>query len=183
MTSHLLLIGARASGKSSIGRQVAERLGLPFIDLDDEVLASFAEPTVKAVWEAHSEATWRAAEALALDHCLDREKPAVIATGGGTVMIESARAAIDAGRASGKIVVAYLQVPAAVLVERLTAAEGDRPSLTGEGVAAEVDAVLAARRPTYEAMADLVVDGALGTARVVAAILAGLDGGLDGTGQ
>ena len=50
---NILLMGLRGSGKSAIGRLLAERLNRPFVDLDERVLATFDEPTVTAVWSAH----------------------------------------------------------------------------------------------------------------------------------
>jgi shikimate kinase len=167
---HLLLIGPRASGKTTIGRLVAAATDRPFVDLDVVVLASFDEPTVESVWQAHGEPAWRAGEVDALRSVLSGAD-AVVALGGGTPMIPEARALIDDARQHGTARVCYLRVPVAVLVERLEADPGDRPSLTGAGVAEEMAAVLAVREPTYLAVADEVVEAHEDSADVAAVII------------
>jgi shikimate kinase len=163
-----LLIGPRGCGKTSIGRALADRRGVSFVDLDDLVLARFAEPTVAAVWEDRGEPAWREAEVATLDALLlppIADGGAVIALGGGTPMIPAAREIIEAARTAGVVrAVVYLKCTVAELERRLRAAPGDRPSLTGSGVAEEIAAVLAEREPTYEAIADVVHEVADGEA-------------------
>ena len=88
---HVLLMGLRGSGKTTVGGLLADRLGCPCIDLDERVLSTFAESTVTAVWATHGEDAWRAAEATTLSELLAGTGPDVIALGGGTPMIESGR--------------------------------------------------------------------------------------------
>ncbi len=170
-SGHVLLLGPRGCGKSRIGAELADRLGRPFIDLDDLTLARFAEPDVTAVWAAQGEAAWREAEAAALASALDGAA-GVLALGGGTPMISAARERVAVEQAAGKCRAVYLSVPVEVLVARLAADVGDRPSLTGAEVAAEVAEVLAAREPTYRAVADWVMDAAAPPEVVVESIVA-----------
>ena len=82
-------MGLRGSGKTTIGRRLADALGMPFIDLDEQVLATFTEDSVGRVWAAHGEQAWRRAESSALTTVVE-DDDRVIALGGGTPMIEQA---------------------------------------------------------------------------------------------
>jgi len=156
----VVLIGARASGKTSLGRRLAAAHALQFIDLDDRVLARFEESTVSEVWATHGEAAWRAGEAAEVRALLgEPDGPGrVVALGGGTPMIDAARGLLEAARAKGRARIVYLRASATRLAERLRAAGGDRPTLTGADVAAEAAGILAAREPVYLALADATCD-------------------------
>jgi shikimate kinase len=154
---NILLIGLRGSGKSTIGRELAARTDRPFVDLDERVLATFAEASVTAVWSAHGEPAWRTAEAAVLERVLDAADQ-VVALGGGTPMIEDARRRIDACRQAGVARVVYLRCDPDQLARRLARDGGDRPSLTGAGPIEEIRTVLEAREPTYKQLADVVYD-------------------------
>jgi shikimate kinase len=154
---NILLMGLRGSGKTTIGRLLAQRAGRRFVDLDDLALARFPETTVTAVWQAHGEPAWREAEALALRQVLAGSE-AIIALGGGTPMIDDARALIEQAQAEGAATVIYLRCTTAEMSRRLSADAGDRPSLTGADPVAEIQAVLEAREPTFRALADHELD-------------------------
>src|SRR5216683_3313904 len=78
------LVGLMGAGKSSIGRRLAARLGLPFIDADNEI-EERAGMTIPDLFEMHGEAYFRAGEARVLARLLDGG-PQVLATGGGAFM-------------------------------------------------------------------------------------------------
>jgi shikimate kinase len=82
-------------------------------------------------------------------------------------MIEAARRLIEAGQHAGRVRVIYLECDVPELIRRLSAAPGDRPSLTGEDVAGEVAAVLRRREPTYRALADALCDASGSDRQVV----------------
>ena len=167
----VLLIGPRASGKSTVGRALAGALGAPFVDLDDVVLASFASAglsTVAAVWAGPGESAWRRAEVGALAGRLQPEAAAeVVALGGGTPVIEDARRRIETARSEDRAIVVYLRCPTGELMRRLRD-PGDRPSLTGASPAEETAGVLAAREPVYLDLADVVTDAKQPVAAIVA---------------
>lgn len=152
-----LLIGARSSGKTTLGRAIVSALHLTFIDLDEQTLATFEETTVRQVWAAHGETAWRAAETRALQRVLESDDQ-IIALGGGTPMIASAQARIAQERRAGRTLCVYLHCDAAELAKRLAETEGDRPSLTGASLSEEIAGVLSEREPTYRALADAVLD-------------------------
>lgn len=175
---HVVLIGARASGKTSVGCLLASQLGLPFVDLDDRALSRFEEQSVAQVWERHGEAAWRDAEAAALEDLLD-ESDRVIALGGGTPMIDRARRTLEQVQANEAARIIYLRCPGSVLQHRLRQETGDRPSLTGDDPAAEIIAILAAREPVYSELAGGTVDASASVEAVVAEIIARIDTALD----
>lgn len=157
---HVLLIGPRGSGKSTIGRELAAQLGCTFIDLDELVLQAFDQPSVAAIWSTCGESAWREQEASTLQQVMahHRDEHLVIALGGGTPMIDDAATAIRLQQQQGSVRVVYLRCPAALLVQRLTESPGDRPPLHGsQSLAEEVEETLQQREPTYLDMADVVV--------------------------
>jgi XRE family aerobic/anaerobic benzoate catabolism transcriptional regulator len=80
----IALVGLRGAGKSSIGAAVADRLGVPFVELD-EAITREAQMTLSTIFEIHGEAYYRAMERDVLRRLLDSGKPAVVATGGSIV--------------------------------------------------------------------------------------------------
>ncbi len=151
-----LLIGPRGCGKSSVGQRLADLLQQPFVELDDRVLATFAEPSVHEVWSVHGEPAWRTAEVQQLNRILEKDGQ-VVALGGGTPMIDAAQQRLQDERRAGRAWLIYLACPASDLRRRLENNLGDRPSLTGAGSLEELDEVLRAREPTYRRLADLIV--------------------------
>lgn len=165
---HLYLIGYRGTGKSTVGRLVAARLGRPFIDLDERIEA-VAGKTIAEIFAAEGEPGFRDRESAALG-AASAEPPAVIATGGGIVLRPENRELL---RASGWV--AWLTAPAAVLWDRIqadAATAARRPALAGGGPD-EVTKLLAVRMPLYRETADATLATAgLSPEVVAAAILA-----------
>jgi shikimate kinase len=153
----VLLIGARAAGKTTIGRRIAELRSLPFVDLDDRVCARLGGGAVAEIWRRLGEAAWRRAEVEALRE-VAREGDAIVALGGGTPALPAAQRIIEERRQRGRMCVVYLRCAAPVLAARLRAEAGDRPSLTGRHPADEIEEVAARREPAYLALADASCD-------------------------
>jgi shikimate kinase len=166
--SRIILIGYRGTGKSTVGRLLADRLGWTFRDADTE-LETRAGRTVAEIFAAEGEPGFRDREAAVLADLVTRPDH-VIATGGGVVLRPANR---DLLRAAGFI--AWLQAPPEVVWERLqsdpvTAAR--RPPLTTGGFGEVVD-LMAVREPLYRAVAAAAVDaGGPSPEAVAAAILA-----------
>ena len=163
------LIGARASGKTSLGRELARTLGRPFADTDHLFVqlrgVSIADYVAEQGWEAFRDAETEALRAAA-------DPPgAVAACGGGIVLRPANRDILATG------LVLYLHAPAEVLARRLGAdpLEAQRPSLTGEGIADEVHRVLAQREGLYRDCADAVLDATAPPQEVLQSALDVLD--------
>ena len=151
----IFLVGPRACGKTTIGRLLAQRLALPFIDTDHYLLEQ-AGRTVAEIVEAEGWPGFRTRESAALRDVADAHRGGcVVATGGGMVLAEANRQLM---RQRGMVV--FLDAPVQVLAERLgrNPLSSQRPSLTGRGLVEEISQVLAERRALYEAAAHHVVD-------------------------
>lgn len=147
---HVVLVGLMGSGKSTVGRLLAERLGRPFLDSDEQVERQTGR-TVREIFEADGEPAFRRLEAEALAQAVACEVPAVIAAAGGVVLDADNRRLL---RGAGTVV--WLHAEPEVLVDR--AADGaHRPLLAADpaGVLRRMDVE---RRHLYQAVADEVVD-------------------------
>jgi shikimate kinase len=144
----IVLVGMMGAGKSTIGRRLAARLRLPFLDADIEIEAA-ASMTIPEIFAAHGEPYFRDGEARVIARLLDNG-PAVIATGGGAFMREETRNLIRA-----KAVSIWLKADVDVIMKRVKR-RADRPLLQTEDPAATVSRLLAAREPVYQS-ADLTI--------------------------
>jgi len=166
---HLVLMGLRASGKTTLGRAVADALGAHFIDLDERTRTMLGAANVREAFATAGEARFREAETRALAEVL--AQPAqVIALGGGTPTAPGAAELLSDARSAGRAFMVFLDPPLEVLAARLRTEAGDRPSLTGLGVVEEIGVLAEARRPLYAALTDLRVPEALDAASFVSII-------------
>jgi shikimate kinase len=145
----VVLVGMPGCGKSAIGRRLAPRLDLPFVDVDDEIERA-AGKTIKEVFADHGEAYFRDGERRVIARLL-ASGPQVLATGGGALLSEETRANI---RRSGISVWVKAELP--VLVRRV-AKRSNRPLFEGRDPEVVVKELMEARYPIY-ATADLVVE-------------------------
>lgn len=152
-----ILIGLRASGKTSVGKCLARLSHGRFVDLDDCVAAAAGACSAGDAFNALGERGFRALEEAALRATLAQDGLHVLALGGGTPIAPGAHELIAAARRDGWTVV-LLDAPDAVLGERIRAAGTCRPSLTGAAPDAEVAAVRLARWSAFTPLADLAVD-------------------------
>ena len=170
---NLVLIGYRASGKTSVGKRLSGLLARPFYDTD----AIIREQTGKTVKEIVLEGGWpafRQAEKAAIAD-LARNKEAVIALGGGAVLDP---ANVEALKPGGCFI--WLQAGLETIQERLRGVgegDGQRPPLAPPGQEGDGE-ILARRSPVYRAVADLAVDTEGKTIETVAGeVLAALKAG------
>lgn len=147
---HVLVIGMMGSGKTTVGKRLATRLGVPFVDTDAEVV-SRAGMSVPEIFAARGEAGFRAEESAVLADLAGRTDPTVIAVAGGAVLAESNR---DTLRAAGIIV--WLRARPETIIGRIGDGRG-RPLLQDDP-AERIRSYDALRRPIYSELADLVVD-------------------------
>jgi len=145
----IVLVGMMGVGKSSIGRRLAARLGIPFVDADAEIEKA-AGMSIADIFVRHGEAYFRSGEARVIARLLD-SGPQVLATGGGAVMNAETRAAIKA-----KGVSIWLSAEFEVLMRRISKRKNDRPMLQTADPAATLRELLVVREPVY-AQADITV--------------------------
>ena len=138
----IVLVGMMGAGKSSIGRRLAGRLGIPFVDADTEIVSA-AGMTIPEIFEKHGEPYFRAGEARVIARLLDNG-PQVLATGGGSLMDPQTRALI--GQKSISI---WLKADIDVLLKR-TKRRNDRPLVE------KIKDLLPVREPIY-AQANIII--------------------------
>ena len=169
----VVLIGLRASGKTTLGRLLAERTGRPFIDLDEVTPRLLGADTVAAAWERHGQSAFRKTELTALLDALTITG-AVIAAGGGTPTAPGVADLLVAERDGRRARVVYLSADAAELRRRMRRGGQERPSLTGADPLSEIDAVLTRRDPLYRDLAGDVIETEGQTVEATLAELLGL---------
>lgn len=152
----IILIGYRCTGKTSVGKLIAERLGLPFYDTD-ELIQKHVGKTIREIVAEKGWDAFRAAEKAIIKQ-LPSIGDAVIAVGGGAVMeVENREVLHDKGFC------VWLIADEKTIVERMRndkASAAQRPPLSDEGMGRETTKILEARRPIYQELADCTVDTA-----------------------
>jgi shikimate kinase len=144
----IVLVGMMGAGKSSIGRRLAARMNIPFVDADAEIEEA-ASMSIADIFAVHGEPYFRSGEARVIARLLEHG-PQVLATGGGAFMNAEARATIR-----DKAVSVWLKADLDVLTRRLRR-RNDRPLLKTEDPIATLSKLLVVRDPIY-AEADVTV--------------------------
>jgi shikimate kinase len=145
----IVLVGMMGAGKTTIGRRLAARLDLPFVDADTEIEAA-AGCSIEDFFACHGEPRFRDGEHRVIMRLLDR--PAhVLATGGGAFMDPRTRA-----RIAERAVSVWLRADVDLLLRRV-GKRPTRPLLKTADPRAVLERLLAERGPVY-ALADVVVD-------------------------
>lgn len=143
------LVGMMGAGKSSVGRRLAAKLGVPFRDADAEIEAA-AGCTIAEIFERFGESNFRDGERRVIARLLS-EPPHVLATGGGAFIDPRTRAAIKSQAVS-----IWLRAPVELLVSRVRRRE-TRPLLRDGDPHEIITRLLAQREPVY-AEADILLD-------------------------
>jgi shikimate kinase len=143
------LVGLMGAGKSAIGKRLAQRLGLPFVDADDEIEHA-AGCTIGEFFEKYGEAEFRAGERRVIARLLD-EPPHVLSTGGGAYMDAETRALMRL-----KAVTVWLRADLDVLYDRVRR-RAHRPLLRQGDPKEILGRLMTQRYPVY-AEADITVD-------------------------
>jgi len=165
----LVLVGMMGSGKTSVGRRLAQRLGLDFVDADAEI-ESAAGMTIADIFAKHGEAYFRDGERRVVARLLG-ERQRVIATGGGAFMAAQTREAIARQGVS-----IWLKADVDVLLRRVRK-RNNRPLLADVDAEATMRRLIEERYPVY-AQADFTIESKEGPHEaVVEAIIAALEGG------
>ena len=149
--SNIYLVGLMGAGKTTIGRQLARRLGRRFYDSDHEIVARPGVP-IPTIFEIEGEEGFRRRESQTIAE-LSAGSDIVLATGGGAVLKPENRTRLhDTGW------VVYLTVPPALLFER-TRHDRNRPLLRVTDPLGKLEELHALRDPLYREAAHLVVEG------------------------
>jgi len=147
---NIVLIGMRGSGKTTVGKRLAERLDRQFIEMDEMIVQktglSIPEIVKRYGWEKFREVEKEVA------HEVGRLDNVVNATGGGVVTREEN---IRALKQKGKLV--WLKASLDTLLQRI-GDDQSRPSLTGKPLREDMETVMAERASIYERVADLIID-------------------------
>jgi shikimate kinase len=146
----ILLLGMMGSGKSSVGRALADRTGWPFVD-NDALVERATGLTARELLRDRGEDALREAESAALRAGLAIPAPAIVATAGGTILRPEDRDRIDDGG-----LVVWLRAPAEVLAARAVGSD-HRPWLDDDPVG-WFTRTIADRAPLYRAVADVEID-------------------------
>ena len=147
----MVLVGLMGSGKSILGKQLASRLSLDLVDLDDEIVRQ-AGKTIPEIFQNEGEQAFRALESKLLADVLEQNDEQIIATGGGAILSAENRALM---KKSGHVI--WLDASPMVLAERI-AGDTNRPLLDGVDPLFKMISLATQRNPLYAEVADLRVD-------------------------
>lgn len=150
---HIALVGLPGSGKSTIGRYLAKRWSMPFVDVDTAIEEQI-QCTIRDFFAKEGEARFRDVEQQVLARLLADERKAVIATGGGAVLRLENRAQL-----AGHSQVVYLSASPHEIAKRLQR-DTQRPLLQVDNPLQRLLDLHAARHPLYREVADFIVVGA-----------------------
>ncbi len=150
----LVLVGLMGAGKSAVGRRVAARLGVPFIDADSEIEAA-AGCSIEDIFDREGEAGFRQGERRVMARLLNTEPVHVLATGGGAFVDPDTRALIGSMAIS-----LWLRADLEVLFERVSR-RSHRPLLKTADPKGTLARLMEERYPIY-AEADITVDSGAG---------------------
>jgi shikimate kinase len=145
----IVLVGMPGSGKSAVGRRLAPRLDLPFVDADEEIEQAAGKP-ISEIFADHGEAYFRDGERKVIARLLGAG-PQVLATGGGALTADETR---DNIRRLGVSV--WLKAELPVLARRVSK-RGNRPLFAGRDAETVLEDLMKTRYPLYE-QADLIVE-------------------------
>ena len=147
---NVFLVGPMGSGKSAVGRQLAQRLALEFIDSDEEIEARTGVD-ISYIFEREGEAGFRQREAEVID-ALTRRDGVLVSTGGGAILDAGTRERL---RARGRVV--YLRTSVDQQLAR-TRRSNDRPLLNNDDPRGTLERLFEQRAPLYAEVAEIVVD-------------------------
>ena len=151
MKTSIALIGFMGTGKTVVGKVLAERLGKEFLELD-ALIEQKAGKTIPEIFQQEGEVAFRELEIEATEEVSQR-KNVVIACGGGIVLNK-----INIDRLKKESLIVYLTALPRVILKRTASDENERPLLKADNRALAVNELLRFRKPFYERAADITID-------------------------
>lgn len=151
MKTSIALIGFMGTGKTVVGKALAEKLGKEFIELD-ALIEQQAGKTIPQIFEQDGEVRFRELE-IGVTREVAGKKNAVIACGGGIVLNK-----INIDRLRGECIIVYLTASPGVILKRTAGDKDERPVLKAADKARHVRGLLKFRRPFYERAADITIN-------------------------
>jgi shikimate kinase len=151
MKTSIALVGFMGTGKTAVGKALAERLGKTFIELDP-LIEQKAGKTIPEIFEEDGEIAFRELEIEVSKEAASREN-VVIACGGGVVLNK-----INIDRMRKEAVIVYLTATSGAILERILNDDEERPLLTVADPARAVNELMEFRRPFYERAAEITID-------------------------
>jgi shikimate kinase len=145
----IVLVGLMGAGKTSVGRRLAEKLGIPFVDADHEIEAA-AGKSIREIFADHGEAYFREGERRVIQRLIGNGAQ-VLATGGGAYINDETRARIQEHGIS-----VWLRASLPLLMKRV-GKRNDRPLLMTDDPEAVMRSLMESRYPVY-ALADVMVE-------------------------
>ena len=152
---HLFLIGYRATGKTTVGQALANRLKMKCLDTDELVQARAAK-SIREIFERSGEEEFRELESQVIESVCKTSDASVISLGGGAILRNSNRVMI---KQTGKAI--WLKASPVTIWHRISTdskTAGQRPDLTGTGGLDEIRNLLAARNSLYQSVADFEIE-------------------------
>jgi 3-dehydroquinate synthase len=149
-TNNIFLVGLMGSGKTTIGRSLAKKLNLRFVDADQEIEARTGA-SIPLIFEIEGEASFRQREADVIRD-LTAQQGIVLATGGGAVLNETSRQLL---RERGTVV--YLRASVASILQR-TSHDKNRPLLQTADPRATIEELSRQRSPLYQEVAHIIIE-------------------------
>ncbi len=163
-TNNIFLVGLMGSGKTTIGRSLAKKLNLRFLDADQQI-ETRTGASIPLIFEIEGEASFRQREADVIRD-LTAQQGIVLATGGGAVLNETSRQLL---RERGTVI--YLRASVASILQR-TSHDKNRPLLQTADPRAKIETLSRERAPLYQEVAHIIIEtGRLNVHSVVQNIL------------
>lgn len=151
MKTSIALIGFMGTGKTAVGKALAEKLGKKFVELD-ALIGQKAGKTIPGIFKQDGEIAFRELE-IEVTKDVARGKNQVIACGGGVVLNK-----INIDRLRNESIIVYLTASPKVLLKRVSSGRMERPLLKVSNQALTIQELLAFRKPFYERAADIKID-------------------------
>lgn len=149
--NNIILIGFMGSGKTSVGRQLADRMGYLFKDTD-EMISAKENMDIQGIFHSYGEEYFRGLETSLLETIMDNIDRTVLATGGGIPIRDRN---VKLLHIMGHVI--YLRTSRSTIVDRLSG-DTSRPLLKGKNLSTKVESLLSSRASIYERAADIIID-------------------------